>query len=192
MKFNREGIAAFLSKGKTYITWRTGIEPRKAKEFFYSGCNLAKQYPGVDIKYCKPRNGKYPYEVVRGDFVTGLKYVLEGKEYYIFLGANSFYEPPQSIAIGKAQEGKIYLIYEDISRNKTYEEKFIILSEEDLFKDMEEFIPKAYYHTIQMPPSKAEKDKNKATITDRDVECLRIAYEGIEVFKDLIKKFPVD
>lgn len=191
MKFNREGIADFISKGRTYITWRTGIEPCKAKENFYSGRNLAEQYQGVDIKYCKPMNWEYPYNVARGDFVTGLKYVLEGKNYYIFLGANSFYAPPQSIAIGKAQEEKIYLIYENISRNKEYEESFIIVPEEYIFKDVKGFIPKAYYNTIQIPNLKAEKDKNKAKITDQDIKCLQIAYEGIEAFKELIKRFPV-
>lgn len=134
MKFNREGISDFVSKGKTYITWRTGIEPCNAKENFYSGQKLTEQYPWVDITYCNPRNGEYPYQVARGDFVTGLKYVLDGKHYYIFIGSNSFYAPPQSIAIGKAQERKIYLIYENISAYKEYEESFIIVSEEYIFK----------------------------------------------------------
>lgn len=192
MKFSREGIADFVSEGKTYITWRTGIEPSNAKDFFYSGRNLKEQYQGVDIEYCNLGHGEYLCKVARGDFVTGLRYVLEGETYYIFLGANSFYAPPQSIAIGKAQAGRIYLIYENISRHKEYEECFIIVPEEYIYKDVKGFIPKIYCHTIQILPSKAEKDKNKVRITDEDIKCLQIAYEGIKVFKDLIKKFPIN
>lgn len=190
MKFSREGIADFVSEGKSYITWKTGIEPRNAKNFFYSGRNLKEQYQGVDIECCNLGRREYLSKVAHGDFVTGLKYVLKGESYYIFLGANSFYAPPQSIAIGKAQEGKIYLIYEDISPYKNYEECFIIIPEEYIYKKAKGFIPKTYCHTIQILPLKAEKDKNKAKITDEDIKCLRIAYEGVEAFKDLIKKFP--
>jgi len=189
MKFTRDGIIDFIGRGRSYLTWRTDIEPRRAKEIFYSGRKLSEQYPGVDIKYCSPTRLYYPYDVARGDFSTGLMYKSKGETCYVFIGANSVYAPAQSIAIGKSQDGNIYLIYEDCSCYTGYKERFIIVSEEHMLKNPKGFRPKAYYHSVTVLPSK--KDKEVVEITDRDITCLKIAYEGVRAFKKLLQDFPV-
>lgn len=193
MKLTRDGIAEFISKGRTYITWRTGINRDNVKEYFYSGRDLTEQYPEVDIKYCRPEKMEYTYNVTRGDFVTGLKYVCGNEKYYIFLGAASFDAPAESIAIGKAKDGKIYLVYEECSTSKPaykeYREKIIIATEQYICGHPRGFVPAAYYHTIRVLP--CEVKEKKAEITARDIEALKIAYEGIMAFKKLILEFPI-
>ena len=43
MKFTRDGIVEFISKGRTYITCRTGIDRNNVKDYFYSERNLTEQ-----------------------------------------------------------------------------------------------------------------------------------------------------
>lgn len=189
MKFTRDRVAEFISRGRTYITWRTGINRDNVKEYFYSGRDLTEQYPGIDIKYCRPEKMEYTYNVTRGDFVTGLKYVQNNETYYIFLGAASFDAPAESIAIGKAKDGKIYLVYEECQAFKDYREKIIVATEQYICGHPRGFVPKAYYHTIRVFP--CEVKEKKAEITSRDIEALEIAYEGIMAFKRLILRFPI-
>ena len=193
MKFTRDGIVEFISKGRTYITWRTGIDRNNVKNYFYSERDLKEQYPGIDIKYCHPEKIEYTYNVARGSFVTGIKLVSQGETYYIFLGANSIDAPAESIAIGMAKEGKIYLIYEECSTYrpayKEYKERIIIATEQYICGHPRGFVPAAYYHTIRVLP--CEKKEKKAEITQKDIEAIRIAYKGIKAFKKLISEFPI-
>lgn len=174
MKFTRDGIVEFISKGRTYITWRTGIDRNNVKDYFYSERNLTEQYPGINIQYCHPKGMEYTYNVVRGDFNTGLKYVCDGETYYIFLGANSIDAPPESIAIGMAKEGKIYLIYEECSAYKYKEckERIIIATEQYMCGHPRGFVPAAYYHTIRVLP--CEKKRRKLKLHKRTLKPLEL------------------
>lgn len=192
MKFTREGIIEFIGKGRTYITWRTGIKPETVMaHFFTEHC-----HPGEDIRECKPENLSYRYDLTAGDYATGVKYVREGKTYYMFLGvdtvtfgAKTFAESIKSIAIGRAKEGRIYLIYEEPSAYRKCQEKFIIAVEKHLCDRGYASIPRAYYHTLSVLPS--QKEKAKSEVRPQDIECLKIAYEGVEAFKKLMKDFPI-
>lgn len=192
MKFTREGIIKFISKGRSYITWRTGINRETVmKHFFTEHC-----HPGVDIRECRPGNLRYRYDLTAGDYATGFKYVQDGKTYYMFLGVNTitlgvetFAESIESIAIGRVKDGRMYLIYEEPSKYRENKEKLIIALEKHICDEGYASIPRGYYHTICVQPFQKEEARNE--IKPQDIECLKVAYEGVEAFKKLMKEFPV-
>ena len=177
MTFNRMEIINFKSKKRSYITWRKHLKPAQIKEAFYNGKKHLKDlFPQKNIEYCYSDM----YDIVIGDYRVGLKYVEEGKTYYMFVAANSFYAYPQQIAVGKAVDGKIYFICENFP-NFEYYMTFREIPEEYINKNERGFRPLSYNHSVFAIPSR-EHD-----ISDEDVKCIKIAYEGVRAFSKLIE-----
>ena len=126
------------------------------------------------------------YDIVVGDYQCGLRYVNEKGTYYMFLSANSYWSLPQNIAVGKAVDGEIYFICEYFPSE--YMLNFRKIPEEYINKKGRGFRPKSYNHTIYVMPSSIERAEEE--ITAQDVECLKIAYEGVRAFSQLIAEFP--
>lgn len=176
----KEDIIQFKAKGLSYISSKDGIEPIDVYNAFY-GARDDKTYLGTT--YCSP----YVYEVSRGDFNYGLKYSYNDENYYMFIGANSEYAPPQTISVGKAKDGLIYLIWENVP-DPGANMQLRIISEEYVNKNEPGFRPTSYRNFISAcgPFEKRVKQLNEI-IADRDVQCVEIALEGITVFSKLIK-----
>ncbi len=184
MKFSKRQIAEFKAKGRHYIIWRKNLKPRQIKEAFYNGDEkrgLKELFPDKNLDYCRC----YMYDIVVGDYQSGLKYINEKGTYYMFWSANSFWAYPQDIAIGKAVDGKVYLIREHVP-NGEYSLNFRVISEEYIERNEKGFRPRSYDHRIFVNPSRIEEAVED--ITDEDVKCLKIAYEGIRTFSKLIEK----
>lgn len=184
MTFSRQQIAEFKSKKKSYITWRKNLKQSQIKEYFYNDDdrhNIRTLFPDKNLEYCQCQM----YDIVVGDYQLGLKYVNEQGTYYMFLSANSYWAPPQDVAIGKAVDGKIYLIREHFP-NYGYSLNFREIPEEYINKNERGFRPRSYNHSIFVMPSRIEQTLEE--ITDEDVKCLKIAYDGIRAFSKLIEE----
>lgn len=184
MKFSKRQIVEFKAKRRFYITWRKNLKPRLIKEAFYNGDEkrgLKVLFPDKNLSYCRC----YMYDIVVGDYQLGLKFVNEKGTYYMFWSANSFWAYPQDVAVGKAVDGKIYLVREHFP-NGDYKLNFRVIPEEYIDRNERGFRPKSYNHTIMVFPSRIEQVIEE--ITDNDVKCLKIAYEGIQAFSKLIEE----
>ncbi len=183
MTFNKKQIAEFKSKGRSFITWRKSLKRSQIQEFFYNSddrCSIKALFPNKDLEYCKC----YMYDIVVGDYQLGLKYVNENGTYYMFLAANSFWAPPQDVAIGKAVGGKIYLIREHFP-NSGYKLNFREIPEEYINRNERGYRPRSYNHSILIISNSEEASES---IADEDVKCLKIAYEGVRAFSKLIEE----
>ena len=184
MKFGKRQIAEFKAKSRFYITWRKNLKPRLIKEAFYNDDEkrgLKVLFPGKNLNYCRC----YMYDIVVGDYQLGLKFVNEKGTYYMFWSANSFWAYPQDVAVGKAVDGKIYLVREHFPIGN-YKLNFRVIPEEYIDRNERGFRPKSYNHSIMVIPSCIEQVIEE--ITDKDVKCLKIAYEGIRAFSKLIEE----
>lgn len=170
MEFTKNGIVEFLHERKSYIREKLGW--REIQDCFYGENDLDEVFLGKSLEYCK----MYMYDIAYGDCQFGIKYVNESETYYMFIGANSSYAPPQCVAVGKAVDGKIYLIVEHLPDNScclTFKE----VPEEYVNKNEFGFRPKSYINIISaLGFAKSEE------VTDEDLKCFNIAYEGLEAF----------
>lgn len=176
MTFNERKIAEFKSRHRYYVTWRKYLEPEQIKEYFYEKLSLKKFFPDKNLEYCDC----YRHNIVIGDYQRGLKYINENETYYMFWSANTYYSIPQSIAVGKVVDGKIYLIREHFPLGM-FDLSFIEIPEEHLNEE-DVIRPKTYDHTIYLVPVSSDE------ITEEDVKCLSIAYEGVKAFSQLIEE----
>ena len=184
MTFTKRKIAEFKSKGRHYIFWRQNLKPLTIKETFYNGNekrSLKLLFPDKNLDYCRC----YMYDIVLGDYQLGLKYVNENGTYYMFWSSNSFWAPPQDVAIGKAVDGKIFLIREHV-HNGEHHLNFRVIPEKYIDRENKGYRPKSYNHSIFVYPSCIEEVIE--CITDEDVKCIKIAYEGIRELNKLIEE----
>ena len=183
MKFSDEQIKNFKGERRSYITWRKRLKPEQIKDFFYNSddkYSIKDIFPGKDLEYCRCGTN----DIVVGDFQLGVKYSNKTGNYYMFLGANSFWASPRDVAIGKAVDGRIYLIREHFPCHVYYYYLgFKEIPEEYINGDENVFDLRNYNHHIMFPVLEASND-----ITDEDVKCLRIAYEGVRAFSKLIEE----
>ena len=185
MKFSKKEIAEFKAKGRWYLTWRKNLKPYQIKKCFYN--DNSEQY---NIKTLFPdKNLEYYFSdvcegIVDGDFMRGLKYVNETGTYYMFYSANTSWANPHNIAVGKLIEGKIYLIHEFFP-TAYYNLDFMIIPKEYINTNRNRYL-QVYNHRIFVVLERVEKAVED--ITDEDVKCLRIAYDGIREFSKLIEK----
>lgn len=181
MKFTKQGIAEFKCK-RSYLTWRKNLKRRRIFDYLYSddpNRSLENLYPGKDIQYCHC----YMYHIVTGDYQLGIKYVNENGTFYMFLAANSRWAPPQDVAVGKAMNGQVYLIREHLPYGSNHV-NFRVISEEYITKNEKGFCPKSYNHSVHISQFRLAKAEEE--ITDEDVKCAKIAYEGVRAFSKLI------
>lgn len=124
------------------------------------------------------------YEICKGNFKIGFKYILEGERYYMFIGAESYFVNEQCIAIGKAANGKIYLILEEIPLGRN-ELEFYIIPEECIDNYELVFNPQIYNNSIIVLKHRMQDMID--CITEEDIKIIEIAYKGIEAFNNLIQ-----
>ena len=180
MIFSKEHIFKFKRKEQSYISWRTNLKPIQIQEYFYNDdkkYHINVLFPGKNLEHFRCRM----YNIVCGDFQLGLKYVNEEGTFYMFLSANTSWAYPQNVAIGKAVDGTIYLIQEYFPGSKsglTFKEI------PEAYIGKEEWKVPSYTHDLDFFPIFGTKSED---ITDEDVKCLQIAYEGVRAFSKLIK-----
>lgn len=174
MEFTKKKIVEFLHERRSYIREKLGW--REIQDCFYGDDELAEIFPGKNLEYCK----MYMYDIAYGDCQFGIKYSNESGTYYMFIGANSSWAPPQRVGVGKAVDGKIYLIVENMPDNScclTFRE----VPEEYINKNECAFRPKTYINIVSaIGFAKSEE------VTDEDLKCFEIACEGLEAFKALM------
>lgn len=180
MVFNKREFAKIKSRCENYIFWQSNLDRFKIKEYFYNEEKypLKEAFPDKDIACCNCEN----YHLVTGSFTTGLKYINEQGTYYMFLAANSYWAPVQDIAIGKADKGIVYLIQDGYP--SSFGVNCIEITEDYITPKRKGFVPRSYRGAIYIRPNSMEQSIKE--ISDRDVKCIEIAYEGVEAFSDLI------
>lgn len=171
--FKKEDIIKFKSGYQSYISYGTNITPCNVYDAFFDS---KTDKTDLGVSFCTSRM----YEVSAGDFNSGIRYSCNGETYYMFVGANSAYAPAQSISVGKAKDGLVYLVWEYFPHHE-YAIQFRIIPEEYIDRNEPGFRPKSYQNSIMVLGGKI-----KGEITDIDIECLKIASEGILAFSKLI------
>ena len=182
MIFTKQKILEYKKKRRYFLTWRSNIKPYHIRNLFYKNeeeekLTIKDILSDENLDYCEC----YSHNITTGDYQQGIKYVDEKGTYYLFWDAKTIWVSPSSIAIGKAVEGKIYFIREDFA-NGIKNLSFIEIPESDINNKTTKVVPKRYQNTIYDIPIHAER------ITDEDVKCINIAYEGVTVFSKLIRK----
>lgn len=187
MKFTRDAIIDFKAKRRAYLTWRKKLNRLKIKEAFFPNSQIPVQeiFPGRNIEYCQI----HAYRgICVGDYHLGIKYTDETGTYYMFLAANTFWAAPQDVAVGKAVDGQIYLLRE-FFYPYSYELMLRRVPEEYVNKDVRGFVPRGYEKNIFMVQSRTSREELRAQISDEDIKCLKIAYEGVRAFSKLIEEW---
>lgn len=59
------------------------------------------------------------YNVVLGNFITGLQYTKDNKTYYMMISADSQFSVPRQIAVGMSDNDKVYMMCEDVPSTST-------------------------------------------------------------------------
>lgn len=180
MNFTKQDIIDFKSKKRYYLTFEKDLTPQNIKNIFYGERKISEIFSKAKIEYCN----LYVYNIAYGDYTLGVKYINENGTFYMFIGANSHGAPPQEVAIGKSINGIIYFVCEQFPMYENYI-GFCKIQEEYINKKVKGFIPKSYSNSITI--FKSNIDMISDDITDNDIECVNIAYDGIIEFNNLIK-----
>lgn len=188
MKFNRDAIINFINKKRMYCTWRKKLDQYRIRRAFYPYFekNVQKVFPDKDIQTCA-----VPYFSGWGadGYKLGFRYTNETGTYYLFTTAFQIFPDkvgaPDKVAVGKVVDGNLYLL----------EERFLpmtpvvslkVISEEEIAK--RELQPKwihdksIYFNYV----TRSDDAEFRESITDEDIKCLKIAYEGVRAFSKLI------
>ena len=182
MTFTKQKIVEFKERRRYFLTWRNNLKPHNIKNLFYKNeeeekLTIKDILRDENLEYCDC----YSYNIAKGDYRQGIKYVNEKGTYYLFWTAKTIWVSPKSIAVGKVVNGKIYFIREDFI-NGISNLSFIEIPENDINNNVTNPIYKRYQNTIYDIPS------HSGRITEEDVKCINIAYEGVTVFSKLIRK----
>lgn len=181
MKFDRESIANFKAQGRRYISWRSHIKPFKVRDFFYdaiSDYELDEDTPiKRRLKYCDSR-----IQLGDGIYRKGIEYTVGDETYYMFWSADSYWTLPRDIFVGKLVNRSIHLIGEEFSSKNKDMLRFTIIPQ--AFVDRVYVKGELYQNTIFADSSFFRKK----SIFDKDIECLKNAYEGVRAFNNLIKE----
>ena len=182
MIFTKQKILEYKKKRRYFLTWRSNIKPYHIRNLFYKNeeeekLTIKDILPDENLDYCEC----YTQNIATGDYQQGIKYVNETGTYYLFWAAKTIWVSPRSIAVGKAVNGKIYFIREDFP-DKITDLSFIEIPENDINNSETKSMSKRYHNTIYEIPS------HSRLITQEDVKCINIAYEGVKVFSKLISK----
>lgn len=182
MSFTKQKIVEFKTKRRYFLTWRKNLKPHNIRKLFYKNDEEEKFtikdiLPDENIEYCDC----YSHNIATGDYRHGIRYVNETGTYYLLWVARTIWVSPRSIAVGKAVDGKIYFIREDFPDGIT-NLSFIEIPENDINNSEINSMSKGYYNTIYKIPS------HSRLITQEDVKCINIAYEGVKVLSKLISK----
>lgn len=182
MSFTKQKIVEFKANRRYFLTWRKNLKPHNIRKLFYKNDEEEKFtikdiLPDENLEYCEC----FIHNIVTGDYQQGIKYVDEKGTYYLFWAAKTIWISPRSIAVGKAVDGKIYFIRESFPDGIT-SLSLIEIPEKDINKKVIDSAPKRYHNTIYEIPSHSK------CITEEDIKCLNIAYEGAKAFSKLISK----
>jgi len=120
------------------------------------------------------------YNVVFGNFVTGIKYSKDDEQYYMMIGADNYWTIPRQIAVGTVVDGKIYMMCEDLSNANSIDliafPKFVINQR------MKGLTLSSYRDTIQLFFAR------QTSLSDESLKCLKYGFESIDVFCSLINQ----
>lgn len=152
---------------------------------FFENTNLDRYKIFEFLQYCNENKiealsfGYTPnYDLCRGDFRLIVKYSINNNEYFMFIGANSYGAPPQSIGFGKLLDGYIYGVVENSTTLLSV--LFIIVKNDKINDDV-------YRNSIYFFPTDSISKISKK-ITAADLNCYEAADEAAEIFKSLMNE----
>lgn len=179
MKFDRDSIAEFKAQGKRYISWRKNIKPFMVRDLFYDRIDdyelTRESKDKEELNYCEAK-----VKLGEGVYRKGVKYSHGDKTYYMFWSTDSYWTLPRDIFVGKLVGGSIHLIGEQFSSKKKALLRFVIIPQEYVENVYEK--GELYQNMIIAGSPFFQKE----AIFDKDIECLKNAYEGIRAFSKLI------
>lgn len=166
------------------------------KNFLYNGSSLINEY--IDLNDIKKyfyrlsddntQNIEHVflsdyYSVVSGDYIVGIKHTTSDNEnYYMFISANSFGAPPQQIAIGKSENGIIYLMQENFPNSHTI--NLVAFPETSINLKTKGFISKSYRETIRFIDTPFIDN-----LSEQASKCLESGLQASKVFEEVIEDF---
>ena len=120
------------------------------------------------------------YTIVIGDFITGVSYEKDNKDYYMMISANSFYANPRQIAIGTSYQDNIYMIMENFPSREIVE--LVSFPKNAINEHTRGFIPKSFRKSVNLQTL----DIN---IEDENIKkCLECGLEASDVFCELVNE----
>ena len=134
---------------------------------------------GINLEFFK----LHDYTIVIGDFITGVSYEKDSKDYYMMISANSFYANPRQIAIGTSYQDNIYMMIESFPSREIIE--LVSFPKSSINKDTKGFIPKSFRKTVNLQ----SLDINLA---DENIKkCLECGFNASNVFCELVNEIEV-
>lgn len=120
------------------------------------------------------------YNVVYGDYVTGVQYTKDDRTYYMMIGANSRFAPPHQIAVGAIDNDKVYMMSEDFPSTTSI--GLVAFPKFAVNQRTLGFVSKSYRDTIHLFRTRS------TLISDEGIKCLECGFEAIDAFCLLVKE----
>ena len=162
-----------IKSGKS-VLFKSNVFKGKLENLFYTIYDNAYK---DNITFFSVDNIK----ILDSNMMMGIKYIFHGNYYYLILGSPSFYESVQQIALGKLENGNIYMMYE--SDLKPGEVKFVSFPE-SVINSGEEF-EMSYCKKSHISFPKFNKGRQ---LTEKEIEYLEKGLEAFDCFKNLLKE----
>ncbi len=183
MTTKKEEIEEVKCKGKVWVSEKSCITPNRIKDYL-QGCEL---YTVIE----KDKSGNFSYlgpdsnDKLPVNYTNGVKYICNGRSYYLFWKTDNSASIPSGISVGKEQDGMVYLISEDFSKDLYYI-SFNVMPKSMLSNKMSGY-SEGYSHGIDFSPLRRSNICNK--ISYRDETCISIAANGVMAFDELLREF---
>lgn len=144
----------------------------KIRDLFYTNDNY---FENNEIEYFTLTD----YCVLTNDMIIGLKYYVNHECYYLMMGSNSFFAPIEQMAVGKAKDGNIFMIQENIMLPGMI--NFISFPEKSINVQTEGFIPKSFRDSLSYEQASGIDGKSKI--------CFENGLEAFNALKEIVNKY---
>lgn len=161
-------------KSKKSIFFDSNLFKDTIENLFYSIYDNINKY---DITFFSVHN----IDILDSNMMMGIRYIFNDNYYYLILGSPSFYESIQQLALGKLENGNIYMVCEN--NLKPGEIKFVSFPESIINSD--DILEMKCRRKAYVSLLKLNKDHQ---LNGKDMECLKKGLESFDCFHNLVKE----
>ena len=122
------------------------------------------------------------YNVVFGKYITSVQYTKDDKQYYMMMGADSYWTIPRQITVGTVINDKVYMMCEDLVNANSIE--LIAFPKFAINQRMNSFVLGSYRDTIRLFSNRY----GIGMLSSESEKCLECGFESMDVFCSLINE----